>query len=68
MTGAQRQAMEDVERHGDPWHRVLGQAQHGGWHGVMRVLQRKRWITFVRGKWALTRAGKDALNGKGARS
>lgn len=62
MTSSQRQALEDVEKHDDPWHRVRGQAQHGGWAGVMQVLvHRKKWIEFVSRKWELTEAGREAL-------
>ena len=63
MTPAQLQALEDVERCGDPWARVHGMSQHGGWASVMRILvHERRWIHRVHGeKWALTIDGKAAL-------
>jgi hypothetical protein len=63
LSQPQRQALEDVERHGNPRARVFGQAQHGGWHSVMRVIERQRWARFDgrKKKWVLTDAGRAAL-------
>ena len=61
MTPSQRQALEDVKKHGDPWFRVYGQAQHGGWNGVLRALLRKGFLKFTRGTWVVTEAGRAAL-------
>jgi hypothetical protein len=58
----QIQALEDVERSGNPWARVHGQAQHGGWSALMRFLEHKqKWIVFRRNRYQLTAAGKAAL-------
>lgn len=62
MTPSQFQAMEDVARTGDPYARVFGQAMHGGWSGVMRVIEfKEKWIQHNGKKWVLTPAGKKAL-------
>lgn len=61
---SQLQALEDIERHGDPWKRVFGQSQHGGWHRVMLVIEhRAKWAKFDgrRKKWVLTDAGRAIL-------
>jgi hypothetical protein len=65
-TASQRQALEDIERHGDPWARVHGQSQHGGWNGVMCVIKRENWAFFSEDsqKWELTEDGKKALKEK----
>jgi hypothetical protein len=46
-SASQIQALEDVRDHGDPWARVHGQSQHGGWSSVMGVLERKKWVTYA---------------------
>lgn len=62
VSDSQLQALEDVERCGDPWARVFGQSQHGGWNGVMRVVQHeRRWIRHTGKRWVLTAAGDVAL-------
>jgi hypothetical protein len=63
LTPSQIQALEDTERHGNPWARVHGQSQYGGWHGVMFVLNRNKWIALDEksGKYKLTDAGRKAL-------
>lgn len=64
MSPPQRQALEDIRDSGNPWARVHGQAQHGGWYGVMLVIEhRKKWARFDgrRRKWVLTKAGVAAL-------
>ena len=68
LSHAQRQALQDVRRCGDPWARVRGQSQHGGWHSVMRVLVRNGWVRLVRsesGGWVLTDEGAAALDESG---
>ena len=62
MTKSQLQALEDIRDHGDPWRRVRGQAQHGGWHGVMKVIARKRWAAYNGDYgWTLTAVGRKEL-------
>lgn len=61
MTPSQRQALEDIRTHGDPYRRVRGQSQHGGWHGVMRVILRRRWARHGASRWRLTVAGAREL-------
>ena len=65
-TRSQLQALEDIEKHSNPYFRVHGQSQHGGWHSVMRVLERNAWTRYhmKAGKWVLTDAGRAALFGK----
>lgn len=63
MTDHQYQAMEDVDRFGDPHVRVRDR-QAGAWAGVVRVLRTKReWIAFDLSArtWVLTRKGVAAL-------
>lgn len=61
MTAAQYQALEDIVRYGNPWARVHGQAQHGGWFGVMRVLDREEWARFQNERWLVTDGGFAAM-------
>jgi len=62
MSPSQLQALQDVKRTGNPWQRVFGQSQHGGWNSVMRVLWRMKWIKTDRAdRYVLTEAGRKAL-------
>lgn len=81
ISAPQMQALEDVRDHGDPWRRVRGQSQHGGWSSVMRVIEYKRgWVKRKPGEYrratptsfasstsdyVLTPAGVDALGRSG---
>jgi hypothetical protein len=61
---SQLQALEDIERCGDPWARVVGMSKMGGWHRVMLVIEyRAKWARYDgrRKKWGLTAAGESAL-------
>jgi hypothetical protein len=62
-TQAQLRALGSIEQHGDPWFRVHGMAEHGGFQGTLKVIMRRRWARCVRGKWSLTAAGELVLNG-----
>lgn len=59
-TPSQIQALEDIERHGNPWYRVRGQSQHGGWQSVVGVIQRAGWACSSP-SWALTETGREVL-------
>lgn len=64
ISASQRQALEDIERYGDPWARVVGQSQHGGWYRVMLVIvHRRMWARYDgrRKRWVLTAEGRRAL-------
>lgn len=63
-TVSQMQALEDTIAHGDPWARVFGQAQHGGWSGVMTVLSRNRWVRYNERtrKHVITKAGQKVYD------
>lgn len=61
MTPSQYQALEDIARSGDPWARVKGQAQHGGWAGVIHAIQREGWARRDAHEWSVTEAGKAAM-------
>jgi hypothetical protein len=63
-TPSQMQALEDTIAGGDPWGRVFGQSQHGGWHGVMCVLNRNEWIRYDKRKkkYVITSAGRSAYD------
>jgi hypothetical protein len=63
-TRSQMIALEDTINAGDPWARVYGQSMHGGWHGVMSVLQRNKWIRYdeQKKKFVITAAGQAAYD------
>lgn len=60
---SQLQALEDIAAHGDPYYRVQGQAQHGGWASVMNVLQNRLWARYsaTRRRWVLMAEGRRVL-------
>lgn len=61
MTPSQFQALEDIERYGDPFVRVHGQSQHGGWFRVMMVINRNGWAESGKRRWTLTTKGRSAM-------
>lgn len=64
ITGPQLQALEDVERSGDPRRRVRGASQRGGWTRVMHCLvHKRRWIEDAgKAGWRLTLEGQSVLD------
>lgn len=66
LTYPQRQALQDIERCGDPSARVFGQSRHGGWNSVMRSIQRNAWARYDENthKWVLTDLGQIMLQGE----
>jgi hypothetical protein len=64
----QLQALQDTRDHHDPWCRVRGMSQHGGWYRVMLVLEhRRKWVRYVRQRWELTAEGARVLRQEEAR-
>jgi len=63
LSAPTRQALEDIQRSGDPWARVFGQSQHGGWNAVMSKIRREGWARYDEAseRWELTAEGKKAL-------
>lgn len=61
MTASQFQALEDISRTGNPWARVRGKSQYGGWSGVIHVITREEWAHFSDGRWVVTEAGTAAM-------
>jgi hypothetical protein len=63
LSRSQIQALEWTRDYGSPSHGVFGQSQHGGWSGVMAVLNRNKWVIYDEksGKYKLTDAGRKAL-------
>ncbi len=61
MTASQYQALEDIKRSGNPWARVRGQAQHGGWASVIHVIKREGWARLDAHEWSVTDVGEAAM-------
>jgi hypothetical protein len=63
LSAPTKQALEDIHDSGDPWARVRGRSQHGGWSNVVAKIQKSGWAVYSepRGRWELTAEGKKVL-------